>query len=124
MKYLLLLLLASGSAMAHELVPTYPELGVSHIPGVLSTHVTLWNAREEVQYYKVDVYDKDFNPVTFIATGGDLKRVDYLGRAHIEVFIREADKDKAVYICTQSKLRKGSVQRTVVASKVCSKIKP
>ena len=73
--------------------------------------------------YKVDVLDADMLPISFISTGGDLKRVDYLGRSHIEVFVREEDKDKATYICTESKLKKGSVQRSLVASKVCSKIK-
>ena len=123
MRFLLLLLLASGSAMAHELTPTYPKLTPSYIPGVMSTHVVLWNARQEISYYKVDVLDANMNPVSFIATGGDLKRVDYLGRAHIEIFIREEDKDKATFICTQSKLKRGSVQKSLVASKVCSKIK-
>jgi hypothetical protein len=123
MRFLLLLLLASGSAMAHELTPTYPKLTPSYIPGVMSTHVVLWNARQEISYYKVDVLDENMNPVSFIATGGDLKRVDYLGRAHIEIFIREEDKDRATFICTQSKLKRGSVQKSLVASKVCSKIK-
>lgn len=109
--------------MAHELTPTYPKLTQSFIPGVLSTHVVLWNARQDVSYYKVDVYDKDMQPVSFIATGGDLKKVDYLGRSHIEIFIREEDQHKATFICTQSKLNKGSAQRSLVASKVCSKLK-
>jgi len=62
-------------------------------------------------------------PVSFISTGGDLKKVDYLGRSHIEIFIREEDKSKATFICTQSKLKRGSAQRSLVSSKVCSKIK-
>lgn len=123
MKYLLLLLLASGSAMAHELTPTYPKLTPSYIQGVLSTHVVLWNARQEVGYYKVEVFDEDMQPVSFISTGGDLKKVDYLGRSHIEIFIREEDESKATFICTQSKLKQGSAQRSLVSSKVCSKIK-
>ena len=123
MKALLLLLLASGSAMAHELTPTYPKLTPSYIPGVLSTHVVLWNARQDVNFFKVEVFDADMQPVSFIATGGDLKKVDYLGRVHIEVFIRDQDKDEATYICTQSKLKRGAVQKSLVASKVCSKIK-
>jgi len=121
--YLAVAALASGPVVAHELTPTYPSLTPSYIPGVWSTHVVLWNARQEIDFYKVNVLDKDMRPVSFIATGGDLKKVDYLGRAHIEVFVREQDKDKATYICTESKLKKGSVQRSLVASKVCSKIK-
>ena len=120
--YLAVAALASGPVVAHELTPTYPKLTPSYIPGVLSTHVVLWNARQEIDFYKVDVLDADMTPVSFIATGGDLKKVDYLNRAHIEVFVREEDKDKATYICTESKLKRGSVQRSLVASKVCSKI--
>ena len=108
--------------MAHELTPTYPKLTPSYIPGIVSTHVVLWNARQDVSFYKVEVFDQDMSPVSFISTGGDLKKVDYLGRAHIEVFIREEDQRKATYICTQSKLKRGAAQRSLVASKVCSKI--
>jgi hypothetical protein len=121
--YLAVAAMASGSAMAHELTPTYPELTPSYIPGVLSTHVVLWNARQDVGYYKVEVFDEAMNPVSFIATGGDLKKVDYLGRAHIEVFVREEDQNKATFICTTSKLRKAAAQRSLVASKVCSKLR-
>ena len=121
--YLAVAAMASGPVVAHELTPTYPKLTPSYIPGVLSTHVVLWNARQEIDFYKVDVLDADMNPVSFIATGGDLKKVDYLGRAHIEIFVREEDQDKATYICTESKLKRGSVQRSLVASKVCSKIR-
>ena len=123
LKYYLAIAAASGPAMAHELTPTYPELTPSYIPGVMSTHVVLWNAREDVDFYAVDVLDSDMQPISFISTGGDLKKVDYLGRAHIEIFVREEDQDKAAYICTESRLRKGSVQRSLVASRVCSKIK-
>jgi len=121
--YLAVAALASGPVVAHELTPTYPELTPSYIPGIWSTHVVLWNARQEIDFYKVDVLDADMNPVSFIATGGDLKKVDYLNRAHIEVFVREEDKDKATFICTESKLRRGTVQKSLVASRVCSKIK-
>jgi len=121
--YLAVAGLASGPVVAHELTPTYPELTPSYIPGIWSTHVVLWNARQEIDFYKVDVLDADMNPVSFIATGGDLKKVDYLNRAHIEVFVREEDKDKATFICTESKLRRGTVQKSLVASRVCSKIK-
>lgn len=121
--YLAVAAMASGPVVAHELTPTYPKLTPSYIPGVWSTHVVLWNARQEISYYKVNVLDADMQSLSFISTGGDLKRVDYLGRSHIEVFVREEDKDKATYICTESKLKKGSVQRSLVASKVCSKIK-
>ena len=121
--YLAVAAMASGPVVAHELTPTYPALTPSYIPGVWSTHVVLWNARQEISYYKVNVLDADMQRLSFISTGGDLKRVDYLGRSHIEVFVREEDKDKATYICTESKLKKGSVQRSLVASKVCSKIK-
>lgn len=123
MRALFLLLFVSGFCGAHELTPTYPKLTPSYIPGVLSTHVVLWNARQDVSYYGVDVLDENMSPVSFIATGGDLKKVDYLGRSHIEVFVREEDKDKATFICTESKLNKGAAQRSLVASKVCSKIK-
>ena len=54
--------------MAHELTPTYPELRSSYIPGVLTTKLKMWNARMDVDYYKIEVTDENWNAVPFITT--------------------------------------------------------
>ena len=106
--------------MAHELTPTYPELRSSYIPGVLTTTLKMWNARMDVDYYKIEVFDKDWNAVPFI-TAEEIFPLAYTERREIEVFLPE--ETSARYICTRSMLRKEGRQKTVISSKVCSKIK-
>ena len=116
----IILLFVSGSAMAHELTPTYPDLRSSYMQGVVSTKLKMWNARMDVNYYKIEVTDKDWNPVPFI-TDKTLFRLDYSERREIEIFL--PIDTTATYICTRSMLDKEKMQRTVISSKVCSKIK-
>ena len=110
---------ASGSLSAHELTPTYPKLEQSYMENILRTKVKIWNARIDVKYYKIEVTDKDWNPVPFITKEKVLK-LEHLQREDIEIFF---PKDTtATYICTRSLLQKDNTQRTVISSKVCSKI--
>lgn len=118
-----LLCLVSGSAMAHELLPTYPKIKNSYIPNVLTSSVTLWNGREDILYYQVDMFDMEWNPINFYATPSKLLKLDYLGRQKIDIYVGNADAKKEMYICTTSKILPGSRQKTVVSSKICSKIK-
>ena len=110
----------SGSAMAHELTPTYPELKQSYIPEVLQTKVKMWNARVDVVYYKIEVTDKDWKEVPFI-TEEKMFKLDYMQRREIEIFL--PSDTSAKYICTRSMLEKGARSRSMISSKVCSKIK-
>ena len=120
MKYLFLLLFVSGSLEAHELTPTYPELRTSYMKDVLQTKVSMWNAREDVEYYKIEVTDKDWNNVPFITREKTFK-LDHFDRKDIEIFL--PSDTTAMYICTRSLLEKGNAQKSIVSSKVCSKIK-
>ena len=47
----------------------------------------------------------------------------FVGGSVHKLVMSEEDKDKATFICTESKLRRGTVQKSLVASRVCSKIK-
>lgn len=114
------LLGASGSLMAHELLPTYPKLEQSYVPNVYQTKVRMWNGRMDVEYYKVEVTDSEWNPVPFI-TNERTFRIKYMERKEIEIFI--PSDAKVTYICTRSMLEKGNPQKSVISSKVCSKIK-
>jgi len=116
----IILLVVSGSAMAHELTPTYPELKQSYIPEVLQTKVKMWNARVDVVYYKIEVTDKDWKEVPFI-TEEKMFKLDYMQRREIEIFL--PSDTSAMYICTRSMLEKGARSRSMISSKVCSKIK-
>ena len=110
----------SGSAMAHELTPTYLKLEQSYIPNVLQTKVKMWNARVDVVYYKIEVSDKDWKEVPFI-TDEKMFKLDYMQRREIEIFL--PSDTSAMYICTRSMLEKGVRSRSMISSKVCSKIK-
>jgi hypothetical protein len=113
-------LVASGPAMAHELIPTYPKLEQSYVPNVYQTKVKMWNGRIDVEYYKVEVTDSEWNPVPFI-TNEQIFRLEYMERRDIEIFVPSSS--KVTYICTRSMLEKGNPQKSVISSKVCSKIK-
>jgi hypothetical protein len=120
MRFLVLILLVSGSAMAHELTPTYPEVRSSYMENVLEVKLQMWNARIDVNYYKIEVTDEDWNDVPFI-TRDKIFRLDYLSRKDISVFL--PSDTSARYICTRSMLEKGNAQKSIISSKVCSKIK-
>lgn len=117
----LLVALTCGPAMAHELTPTYPKLKPSIYDNVLETNLVIFNRREDVSYYEIEVWDEDWKPVPF-ATAEKIVEVKYLQRKRISVYFRERDAERAVYICTRSKLFKGG-GTSVIASNICSKIK-
>ena len=126
MKYSLLLLLVltlgGKQVWAHEFTPAYPTLEQSYMDGVLTTKMLLFNRRQDVKYYELSVFDGKWNPVPF-ATTDKVVEVKYLERKYIEIFIREKDRAKAVYICSKSKLQADDAMVTLVSSRICSKIK-
>ena len=118
----LLGVLTHGLVWGHEFTPTYPELKTSYFSEVLMAEMHLFNSRKDVNYYQVSVYDKDWNPVQF-ATESKIIQMDYLAHKDIEVYVRKKDQEKAHYICTKSKILKGQKVPTLLASRICSKIK-
>ena len=119
---IMVMLILCGSVRAHQWMPTYPELRTSYVQGILTTRMELFNSRNDVKYYEILVYDKDFNPMKF-ATQEQIVEVGYLKRKNIDIYIREQDRDKVTYICSKSKLLKGTGSATRVSSRICSKIK-
>lgn len=116
------LALGVGAANAHEMTPTYPRLVPSHLDGILKTTMQMFNRRADVEYYEVGVFDEDFKPVPFV-TAYNIFKLDYQSQASFDVYIREQDKDRAVYICSRSKVRKDSKTKPAISSRICSKIK-
>ncbi len=114
----------SGSidALGHQWTPTYPTLKNSYVPGVLSTRMELFNARKDVTYYQIGVFDAEFKPVPF-ATGEKIIKINYLDRRTVDVFIKKEDRNKVVYICSKSKLLSKGSAITSISSRICSKIK-
>jgi hypothetical protein len=124
MKYIIfaITLMISTMASAHEMVPTYPKLKISHIDGLLKTTMTMFNKRSDIEYYELGVFNKDFEPIPFV-TSYKVMKIPYLSTVTFDVYIREQDKYNAVYICSRSKIRKEDAVRTAVSSRICSKIK-
>lgn len=121
MRLLLLLSLLSGYASAHQWTPTYPMLNTSYIPRVLVTQMELFNSRKDISFYEIGVFTKDWEEVPF-ATPNRIVNIEHLKREKIDIFIREVDIDRAVYICSQSKIPAGSKQAAPISSRICSKL--
>jgi len=125
MRYIMLLIMlgiCGQTAFAHEFLPTYPRLQLSYVPGVLHTEMELFNKREDIQYYEFSVWTEDWKRVPF-ATTDKIQQIGYLEKKRIDIYIREKDKHRAVYICSKSKRLKADETRTTIASRICSKIK-
>jgi hypothetical protein len=121
--YLIFVLCLFGfKSSAHEMTPAYPVLDSSYINGVVVAKMKLFNRREDVEYYQIDVFTEDWKPISF-ATTNRLLKVGYNKNKLFEVYIRFADVKKTKYICTTSKLIKKKYQEALVSSMICSKIK-
>ena len=119
---ILILVLSCGYASAHQWTPTYPKLKLSHVPGVYTTKMELFNGRKEIRYYSVGVFDKDWKAVKYVSSPS-LIRVSHLDRKEVEIYIHKRDKSKAYYVCSKSKILNTVKDQSIVASRICSKIK-
>ena len=117
----IILLLLSGYVSAHQWTPTYPTLSSSYIPRVLVTQMQLFNTRKDIEYYEFSVFDKDWEPLPF-ATPEKVLKIPHLKTVEVDIFIREIDLDRALYVCSESKIQKGSKQASSVSSRICSKL--
>ena len=116
-------MMVGGLAQAHQFTPTYPKFELSFIEGVMQTRLELFNKRQEVEYYELGVFDKDWAPVTFATSDSKILRVSYLETKSIDVYVKNQDIKRVVYICTESRLLRGTSTNTLVSSKICSKVK-
>ena len=119
---IILLVLLCSNAVAHEMTPTYPKWSVSHIQGVHKTTMKMFNRREDVSWYEIGIFDKEWKPIPFV-TKNKILNIDYLGHKKFDVYIAEKDSKRTEYICSTSKIRKNDSNKTMVASKICSRFK-
>ena len=113
-------LFLAGKVSAHEMTPTYPNIVPSYLDGLVSAKMTMFNARKDVDYFEIGVFDDEWNPVPFAASAKIL-RVPHGSSKTFEVFVRHKDKNRATFICSLSKLRTDSSARAIVSSKICSR---
>lgn len=117
-----LFMLVSTVGYAHEMTPTYPVLKSSFMDGLLVTHMEIFNKRRDVEYYELAVFDKDMQPIPFVSSFTVVK-LEYLKKIQFDLYIREADRSKAVYVCSRSKALTQKISNTNITSMICSKFK-
>ena len=122
MKYVIALLAFANCAYAHEMTPTYPKMDSSYIDDVFVTTMKLWNRREDVSYYELNVFTDQWDPIPF-ATPERIVKVGYLEHKSIELYIHRKHAKRAEFICSTSKLLREDVKSSGVTSRVCSRIK-
>jgi len=121
-RQIIISLCLSTSLHAHEMTPAYPKLKSSYVEGVSVANLKIFNRRSDVSWYEIGVFTDSWKPVPFASTGNIIE-VGYNKKKIFDVYIRSRDIAKAVYICTESKVFKGKEQVTLIASRICSKIK-
>ena len=52
-------------ASAHEMTPAYPKFKPSHVYGVYRVDLSLFNSREEIAYYAVELFDSNWMHSSF-----------------------------------------------------------
>ena len=114
-------LLFSTGAAAHEMTPTYFDFKPSYVDGVYVTTMSMWNRRNDVEYYEISVFDDEWNNLPF-ASRNRVFKLSYLDREKIDIYIKQEDINDVEYICTSSKQLKSDVKSTGVKSTICSRI--
>ena len=113
--------LVTFSASAHEMTPAYPEVKVSHVKNVVKVEMSLFNSREEIKYYQIDLFDLNWMNIPFSSTYRIIK-IGYKEHKSFDVYIRKRDLPEAVFLCTTSKVRKTNQSRTLISSRICSRL--
>ena len=113
--------LSATVAGAHEMTPAYPELHQSSVSQIMQADLSLFNARDDVEYFAISVLDADWKPIAF-ASAQRVMHVAPGGRKDFEVYIRQDDVPRVVYLCTTSMLRAGQEDNAIVSSRICSRL--
>ena len=105
----------------HEMTPAYPVVKPSHVADVVKVEMSLFNSREEIEYYQIELFDLNWMNIPFSTTYRIMK-IGYKEKKSFNVYIRKKDMNEAVYLCTTSKVKKTNQSRTLVSSKICSRL--
>ena len=107
---------------AHEMTPAYVKFKASYVENVSVGKLNIFNRRDDVRFYQIEVLTKKFKPVPFASTT-KIMEVKTSRNKTFEVYIRNKDlKNKAYYVCTISKVMK-KINAPLIASRICSRIK-
>jgi len=115
---LLLALLPFGSAVAHEMTPTYPTFTESFMVGISVATLNIFNKRTDVSYYEIGVFTEEWEPVPFVSQYTVIP-MEYLDTVAFDVYVSNLSLGSVEYICSVSQVQAGAT----VSSKICSRIK-
>ena len=121
-KSLLLLILISANASAHEQTPTYGSWSPSHIAGVVKTEIEIFNKRADVSFFEIGVFTPDWKYMSFV-TSYNILEVKQYERKTAVIYMTEANSIGAEYICLVSKIRSSDQTQTGLASQICTRLK-
>ena len=116
------LVVFSWCAFAHEMTPTYPKWKYAFVDDLIVTRMQIFNKRNDVEYYELGVFDKDWRPIPFVSQY-QILNIKYLERVEVDVYIRESDIFNAEYICSRSKVKTEDLKSSSISSKICSRFK-
>ena len=92
------------------------------MPGVKVANMSIFNNREEISWYSINVFDKDWNSIAF-ASSSKLINLKHQERKNINIYIQDKDKDTVTYICSKSKILASVKSPAIIMSRICSKIR-
>ena len=118
----ILWVLLSSSVVAHDMTPTYPEWKMSFIPSAKMTTMQIFNKREDVKWYQIGVFDKEWNSIPFV-TRYKILNIKHLQRVKFDVYVNKKNSELVEYICSTSKLRGNDNFKPIVESRICSRFK-
>jgi len=116
------LVLVSGHVFAHQFTPTYPKFESSMAETISQTTMTLFNTRKDIRFYEISVFDGEWKPVEFAAEARVLQ-VRFLETKQFNVYVRNRDVPRVMYICTTSKIEVQNQTAALIATRICSKVK-
>jgi len=85
----------------------------------------LYNTREDVDYYQIQVFDGYFNPIKFAINGGqsDVINVSFRKTKVVSVYVPSSESSRVVYVCSRSMILKEEETASLLSSRICSKVK-
>ena len=110
----------STSAAAHEMTPTYFQLVPSMVTNIWTTEMNIFNRREDVNLYEMEVYTADWTPLPFASFNREFY-LDYGEVITVDLYFRNIDKNRVTYICSRSVPEDNDVSS--IASLICSKVR-
>ena len=121
----LILFFVSGIATAHQWTPTYIDFEPSYVAGIYKAKMKLFNSRQDVEYYQIQVFDGQFNPIKSAITGGqeDVVHAPHKSTKYVEVYVPSYEVSRVVYVCSRSMILQRNETTSVVSSRICSKVK-